>query len=342
MKFLVNIIVLLLAAVLSGAVCWADTLTMKDGSVLMGKVISQEGKSLLFKTVYAGTINIKWDQVSKIETKEPVKLMLQNDELISTRYIKNIENGISQIKKQDEEWKTAFKTDNVAYINPDPWRLGKGYKITGRANFSLKSQLGNTIKDELEMDGLLELRSLKERYTFSGNLEYDTNKNSTTADNWVFSGKYDYFVSKQRYYGIQLTMERDKFTDLNLRTTIGPHVGHQFYEGKELNLGMDIGVVQVDENNIVADDTQFLAMNWNVNYDQFFWDDTIQLYHKNYGLWDWEKSNKITLNSWTGFRFPLRSGIVASAEVEWEYDSKPKDHISTLDTTYRFKLGYQW
>ncbi len=342
MKFLARIFVLSLTGVLLSIAVKADTLTMNDGSVLIGEVLSQEGRSLLFKTSYAGTIKIKWDQVSKIQTKKPVKLMLQNDELISTRYVKNIENGISQIKKENEEWKTAFKTASVAYINPDPWRLGQGYKISGRANFSLKSQHGNTIKDELEMDGLLELRNLKERYTFSGNLEYDTNQDSTTADNWVFSGKYDYFVSRKRYYGVQLTLERDKFTDLDLRTTIGPHVGHQFYEGKELNLGMDIGVVQVDENNIVADDTQYLAMNWNVNYDQYFWDDTIQFYHKNYGLWDWEKSNKITLNSWTGFRFPLRSGIVASAEVEWEYDNKPKDNILTLDTTYRLKLGYQW
>lgn len=46
--------------------------------------------------------------------------MLVTDEVIESRYINNIENGISQIKKEGKEWKTAFKTDNVAYINPDP------------------------------------------------------------------------------------------------------------------------------------------------------------------------------------------------------------------------------
>ncbi len=324
------------------SVLYADTLTMKDGSVLKGQVESQEGKSLFFKTSYAGTIKIKWDQVSKLETEQPVKIMLVTDEVIESRYINNIANGISQIKKADEEWKTAFKTDNVAYINPDPWRLGQGFKISGRANFSLKSQHGNTIKDELDMDGIIEFRSQTERFTFSGNLEHDTNKDRTTADNWIFSSKYDYFTTKQRYYGLQLVFERDKFTDLDLRVTFGPHVGHQFYESRAMNLGVDIGMVKVDENNIETKDKDYLAMDWNVNYDQFIWDDIVQLYHKDNGLWDWEKSSKVVINSWTGFRIPLNSGIVASAEVEWEYDSKPKDDVSTTDTTYRVKLGYQW
>ncbi len=192
------------------------------------------------------------------------------------------------------------------------------------------------------MDGIIEFRSLSERYTLSGNLENDTNKDRTTADNWIFSGKYDYFVSKKRYYGLQLIFERDKFTDLDLRVTFGPHVGHQFYESKALNLGVDIGLVKVDENNIQTKDKDYLAMDWNVNYEQFLWDDIVQLYHKDNALWDWEKSNKVVINSWTGFRIPLNSGIVASAEVEWEYDSKPKDNVSTTDTTYRVKLGYQW
>ena len=320
----------------------ADTLTMKDGSVLKGKVVSQEGRSLLFNTSYAGTINIKWEQVSKLETELPVKIMLVTDEVIEARYINNIDNGISQIKKENEKWKTAFKTENVSYINPDSWRLGLSYKLTGRANLSLKSQHGNTIKDELEIDAWMELRSKQDRYTFNADLENDTNKSSTTADNWIFSGKYDFFVSRQRYYGVQLMFERDKFKDLDLRSTFGPHVGHQFYESKAINLSMDIGLVQVDEKNIMADNKHYLAMNWNVNYDQYIWNDSLQLYHRDNGNWDWEKSNKVIFNSWTGFRFPLRSGVVASAEVEWEYDSKPKNDISTTDTTYRLKLGYQW
>jgi hypothetical protein len=42
------------------------------------------------------------------------------------------------------------------------------------------------------------------------------------------------------------------------------------------------------------------------------------------------------------FLFPLQSGIIASAEVELEYDSQPNTGDNKTDTTYRLKIGYQW
>lgn len=333
---LIGVVILILSTTAK-----ADTLTMKDGSVLKGAIIRQEKNILKFKTAYAGTINIQWHQIKTLQSDNPVTIMLDTDELISTRLINN-DNGISQIKKEGEDRKTAFKTENVAFINPDPWRLNQGYRMTARANISLKSQHGNTIKDEFDLDGELRFRSLQDRYVFEGQLENDSNRDKTTADNWLLNGTYDYFVTKKRYYGIGLSFERDKFTDLDLRTVLGPHIGQQFYESNAINLGVDVGLVKVYEDHIEADDDDYLAMNWNVNYDQYFFEDFTQFYHRQKGLWDWEKSKKITLNSWTGFRFPLRSGVVASAEIEWEHDSKPKPTIHKSDTTYRLKLGYKW
>lgn len=320
----------------------ADTLVMKDGSVLMGEILQQEKNTLNFKTSYAGVIKIKWNQVKTFQSDKITTIMLVTDELINTRYVSNLGDDITQIKKEGEEWQTAFKTHNVAYINPDPWRLGEGYKISAKANVSLKSQHGNTIKDEFDLDGRLEFRSLLDRYTFTGTLENDNSRGSKTADNWLLSGKYDYFTSKQRYVGAELSFERDRFTDLEMRTTLGPHTGYQFYESKALNLRAEAGLVKVYENNIESLDQDYMAINWYINYDQFFLDDWTQFYHEQRGLWDVEKTDKITFTSWTGFRFPLRSGIVASAEVELEYDSKPQPSVHRTDTTYRLKIGYQW
>ncbi|WP_198263716.1 DUF481 domain-containing protein [sulfur-oxidizing endosymbiont of Gigantopelta aegis] len=315
---------------------------MNDGSVLIGTVLRQEKNTLKFKTTYAGTLDIKWDQVKNIQTDKVTTIMLVTDELIETRFVSNNDDGVTQIKKEGEEWRTAFKSKNVAFINPDSWRLGQGYKITGMANLSIKSQKGNTVKDELEMDGRIQFRSLKDRYTFTGTLENDNAQGTTTADNWLVNGKYDHFIDKRRYLGVVLSFERDVFTDLQLRTTIGPHIGHQFFETKALNLRTESGLVQVTEDRNDADDQDYLAINWYINYDQFFFKDLTQFYHEQRGLWDAEKTGKVTFNSWTGFRFPLKSGVVASAEVELEYDSKPNDQVDKTDATYRVKIGYQW
>jgi len=315
---------------------------MKDGSVLKGNILKQENNTLDLETSYAGTLKVKWDQVKSFHADEMVTIMLVTDELVKTQYVSNVSDNITQVKKEGEEWRTAFRTKNVAFINPDPWRLGLGYNVTAKANFSLKSQHGNTIKDELELDGRLAFRSLEDRYTFTGILENDNSAGTKTADNWLLSGKYDYFWTKKRYYGASLSFERDIFTDLRLRTVLGPHTGYQFYESREINLRSETGLVKVDEDYIVGRDTDYLGATWYINYDQFLFDELTQLYHEQRGLWDIEKSNKVTLTSWTGLRFPLQFGIVASAEVELEYDSQPKTDVRKTDTTYRLKLGYEW
>ena len=44
---------------------------------------------------------------------------------------------------------------------------------------------------------------------------------TVTDENWTLFNKYDYFFSKQWYYGGVLFFEHDKFADLNLRTSCG-------------------------------------------------------------------------------------------------------------------------
>ncbi len=334
-------IFLMLAIITAISNTHADSLILKDGSQLNGEVIKKEKGSLIFKTSYAGTIKIKWEQIKTLETNKPIQIMLTTDEIISTHLLENVAQIINQTVSEETK-KRIFNTQNVRYINPEPWQLNQGYKVAANANFSVKVQQGNTDKSELEIDGNLEFRDTDDRYTFAGQIENDHTKDQKTADNWKLSGKYDYFVSKKRYYGLELSFERDTFTDLRLRTTLGPHIGHQFFESTPINLRAELGLSKVYEDFIEVEDDDYIAMNWFINYEQFFFNNFTQFYHKQNGIWNLENTNKITLNSWTGFRFPLRYGIVASAELELEYDSLPSESIHQSDRTYRLKLGYQW
>lgn len=103
------------------------------------------------------------------------------------------------------------------------------------------------------MDGRLVLRSLYDRYTFIGDLENDNSNGTKIADNWLISGKYDYFISKQRYYGVGLSFERDKFTDLNLRTTLSPGPGFVFHSNSAL-----LPALNLNWNMIVSQMLQYI------------------------------------------------------------------------------------
>jgi len=84
------------------------------------------------------------------------------------------------------------------------------------------------------------------------------------------------------------------------------------------------------------------AGSWQVDFDRFLIHDHIQFYHRHTGLLEFGDSGNLIINSWTGFRFPIYKGIVASTEAEIEYTGRAPAGVDKRDTTYRVKLGYQW
>ena len=319
----------------------ADEVVLKNGSHLIGEVIKKDGNSLDFKTPFAGTLKIKWTNIIEVKTNKPTQLMLHDDSLLMADTLKNNEDSI-EISNSNKKQIKKIKQSEMAYINPDPWRLGEGYKMTGGVNISLKSQHGNTDTDEFDLDGVITFRSLIGRLRFRGEYENDKSNDNKTALNWLFLGKYDYFFKNKTYFGGAAIFEHDKYADLDLRETYNLYLGYQYFESKEINLSVEGGLAQIYKDFINAGDDDFLAGTWAVNYDQYFYDEFVQLYHRHSGRVNLEDSDKYILKSWSGLRFPLNYGFSISGEVQADYDNQPSSDADKTDTTYLLKIGYDY
>lgn len=319
----------------------ADEVVLKNGSHLIGEVLKKDGSSLEFKTPFAGTLKIKWTNIIEVKMDKPIQLMLQDESLLMADALKNKEDTI-EVSNKNENQVQMIKQSEMAYINPAPWRIGEGYKITGGINVALKSQHGNTDKDEFDLDGVITFRRKHDRLKFRGEYENDKSNNSKIALNWLFLGKYDYFITDKTYFGGTALFEHDKFSDLDLRETYGLHLGHQYFESKAINLNVEAGLAQIYEDFIDAKDDDFLAGTWRVNYDQYFFDEFVQFYHRHSGRLNIEDTDKYIIKSWTGLRLPLDYGFSISGEVQADYDSQPSADADKKDTTYLFKLGYNF
>ena len=319
----------------------ADELLMKDGSRLLGKVVKKEDDTLEFETAYAGVIKVKWGEVSKLTADTPVKVMLEDESMLVAEEINKTEEATLLATEADVPAKSVTP-GTVAYINPEPWRTGDGVKWTGHINIDVELDRGNSDEDELDADFETRIRRKNDRFSFMGEYEEDKTDGTLTTQKWKEGNKYDYFVSEKLYYGVLLAFEHDKFADLDLRTRLGPHVGYQFFESKELNLDTNVGLLYVDENYDEADNDDYWSLGWLVDFDWFLVPDRVQFYHRHTGFQSVDDTDNLTIDSWTGFRFPLYKGIVASTEAEIEYDGGAPSSVDKTDTTYRFKLGYQW
>ncbi len=319
----------------------ADQLRMKNGSVLIGTLVSASEDTVVFDTPFAGEITLKQENIESIQTSESVTLLMESGQVYRDKRVVE-QDGVVTVLDRNEE-PVVLDLAAIEYINPEPWRLGEGYKWFGQVNAALESERGNSDSDELDVDFESIWRSLEDRFTIRGVVELDRTNGDKTKDTWWVRNKYDRFSREDpdNYLGYQLFFEHDKFADLDLRTMTGPYIGRQFFENHILNMHAEVGIVYVDEQFDVAEDNDFWGSNWELRLTSGIIPE-FELYLNNDGVLNFDDTADTIINTVFGIRFPLIYGLQAAAEAKWEYDGGAVEDVDDTDETYKFKLGYAW
>lgn len=319
----------------------ADQLVMHNGSLLVGTLVSADDAGVVFNTPFAGDITIARGTIKTIVTDGSVDLLMRDGSIFRDKRI--VAQGEDLVVLSDTEQPVRFDVPDIRLVNPEPWRLGEGYKWFGKFSTALQSERGNTDTDELDLDMESVWRSLADRYTIRGNWEIDESNGERNKFQWQLRNKYDRFDKDDHdnYVGFQAVVKHDQFADLDLRTLAGPYLGRQFFERRYLTLHAELGVVYVDERFNEAEDNDFWGANWEVRLTsemvrglQFYVDQT--------GVHNFAQPSELILNTTAGLRFPLIFGFEAAAEANYEYDGGAVEDVDTMDETYKFKLGYRW
>jgi len=319
----------------------ADELLMKNGSRLVGTLVSASEKGVIFDTPYAGELTIERGTIQTIITEEKVTLLMEDGAIFRDKLI--VAEGEHLTVLGDDHLPIQFAAADINQLNPEPWRLGDGYKWYGQINTALESERGNSDTDELDVDLESIWRSLEDRYTIRGTWEIDETNGDKNKNNWKLRTKYDRFSVEDpdNYYGIQAALEHDEFADLDLRTIVGPYIGRQFFETKLLTMHGEVGVVYVDEQFDVAEDNDYWGSSWELRLSSDIIPKT-ELYLLSDGLVDYGDVDSFVANTTVGIGFPLMFGFKAAAEVKYEYDGGAVEGVDDTDQTYNFKLGYAW
>lgn len=320
----------------------ADEIRMKNGSRLIGELISAESDKVIFSTPFAGKITIDQDNIERIITETPVTLMMEDGTIYEDRQIVSTEKAM--LVEAENEAPVIFDATDIEMVNPEPWKLGEGYDWSGRFSLAAEAERGNSDSDEWDVKLDSVWLSLKDRYTFKGRAEYEEKRGEKTEENWDLFTKYDRFLEPggKNYRGVKLNLEHDEFEDIDLRSVLGPHFGRQFSKSERFKLEMELGPVWVRENYTEADDEDWVGALWfiDASTDIIGFGSTLYLDHD--GILKIEEPGETILNAVIGIRFPIVGGFETSFEVEYEYDGGAVDGIDTLDTTYNLRLGYAW
>lgn len=320
----------------------ADEILMKNGSRLVGDLISAEADKVIFDTPFAGKITIKQQNIERITTEEPVTLMMENGTIYRNKQITSTETAM--LVESEDTKPVVFAAQDIKMVNPEPWKIGEGYDWTGRISLAIEYERGNSNSDEWHLKGKTVWRSLIDRYTLKGDKEYETSKGVKKEDNWFAYGKYDrfFYPGSKHYRGVNLSFEYDEFADLDLRTIVGVHGGRDFSSNPRFTLQMELGPAWVDERFNVAQDDDWLGIMWTATVTSDIVGFGSKLYLDHDGIFNTSDSRDTILNATVGIRFPIAGGFETALEAEFEYDGGAVENVKQLDETYTLNFGYSW
>ena len=316
----------------------ADELRMKNGDRISGTVIRMEDEKLIFKTSYTGEISINWADIATITTDSSIKIVL-SDESVLSGVAKPAQNGTMKLEVEKTTGPVSFDLAEVKSINPVP---EPPIKFKGYVNVGANVTKGNTDTETFHINTELIARTVKNRFTIGGELNYGTENGEETADNAIGFIKYDHFLTKKWYLYSNASFERDDFKDIKLRTALGVGAGYQFLELPLTNLSTEAGVNYINEDFDDAEDGSYPAGRWAVTFDIYLLKKIIQFFHFHEGFVGFEDAEDIFIRSRTGFRFLLYKNFFATTQVNWDWDNTPAPGRKRTDEMYLFTLGYKW
>ncbi|MEE4278447.1 MAG: DUF481 domain-containing protein [Halieaceae bacterium] len=318
-----------------------DRIELSNGSVLIGSFIDADNGEIIFETDFAGRLKIAQSKVVSMDVESEVTLQLEDGSVVETKRILVADQTLTLRGEKDATY--AYALDQLMRINPEPWELGDGYRLSGIASTAFTVQRGNTILDELDYKVESRWRGLSDRFTLLLEGEAREANRARTAENWSIQGKYDRFQVGDYYWGMAASAEQNRFADLDLRTTIGPYLGRALFESTPFVLEVETGLSHVSEDfKEEGTDRDYLGLTWNLRSESRYFGADSRLYVDHRGVKNLDERNALILNTTFGLGFPLLGRLQGATEVVLDYNSGAVAGTEELDQTYRFRLGYSW
>ena len=242
----------------------ADTVWLKNGDRLSGKIKVFDGGKLLIQTKYAGVVALDWHQVKTLESDQ--ELLVKQDAYVGekAKSLHAAEEGMV-ILANGEAPKTVELASIEQIIKPKPVIEDLVWK--GNVDVALDYQRAEKDVDDYDVDFKTSARHGKWRHIAEGEYNRVFQNDVVTTDNWSAEYALDRFLTEQWFWQGRLTYKRDKVEDLARQRTVGTGPGYQFWDDElgAFSLGSLVNRTDYEYSDGGKDNFYSLAMKWDYN-----------------------------------------------------------------------------
>ena len=325
----------------------AEVIYMKNGDQLSGSITAKTVGKISLKTPYAGTIYIFRSEIRQIGGDAPDKgggvgVARKIDAASGAAVAQSVSKSAPIKSTKVKPPISALDPTLVAAARTKDQRESKENTFVGNVNFAMKLEEGNNSNDEYDVNFYLNYSQGPHRYHVYGQFEYDLRNSENVKLDWQLYPTYDYYISDKLYVSLAYSAKQEKYAGLDLRQSMGPSIGYQFYKGDPIDFKTSVGFYYVQEDYTDKELNEYMGPGWNMDYKHDLFRGKMQFFHRHYSSLSLVEFDKFLWHSWTGFKVPVVQGVVITTEFEIDYDGQPGLDAETLDTILRVSLGYEW
>ncbi len=327
---------------LSGHAHAQDQIYLTNGDRLSGTISAYGQGRVTIETRY-GVFDIPFEEIhgtSANTLKAVLKTPLGQEKPVSQMPVQTLPTTSAEIIPDTIPESAAADPKIFGQDNQKPSWLGADW--SGNINAGASLERGNSDTESLNLDAESVARWNDNRLRINADYNRAKENGTLSEDDKSLKAAYDHFLNTKLFWENALEISQDEIDQIDLRLIYSTGLGYQFYERDDLSLSTVAGVGYLREKFENGETDSAFTLNWSSDYQQKFYDDFFRLFHSNDINTPADDLSAFLFQSESGVKVPLRKGIVASGQVDFDWDNDPAPGTTEEDVNYILKLGYEW
>lgn len=315
----------------------ADTVWLKNGDRLTGRILLLDSGKLLLKTDYADTITINIKKIATLATEQPLLVKLDAFTSENSKILRAAPEGSVTLVNGDTP-KTIALTDIKQLITPKP--IIEDLRWKGNISFSADyKKKENDVKD-YGINMSTDLRHGLWRHALDTKYDYETKNNAKKTEQFEAGYALDRFITEQWFWKNKAKYINNHIEELRRQHIYGTGPGYQFWDSE---LGAFALSSLINHNKFLFDTGKKQSFNSSTlswNYNRYLSGKSIEAYTKGeFGI-PFVSSINYVLDSEAGLRYKVNSWAALTLKAEWDKVSSQYGDLN--DRRYLIGVGIGW
>lgn len=315
----------------------ADTVWLKNGDRLTGKIKFYDGGKLLLQTEYGGAIALDWSKIATLESDQ--ELLIKENAVAGERAkaLQPAEPG-KVVLANGGEPKTIELASIKQILKPKP--LVEDLVIKGNLDASLDYKRAERDTDDYDIDLKTQARHGLWRHNAQADYNREFQDDVVTTDNWGAEYALDRFLTEKWFWQGRFEYKRDMVEELERQRTVGTGPGYQFWDN-ELGAFSVVSLLnRTDYEYSNGESDNFYAASLKWDYNRYLVGKSVELFSDGEVGKPLDNVADYTLDAAVGLRYKLTDWASLNMKAEKDLVSGAEGELD--ETRYSLGFGVGW